>query len=217
MDVTSKKEIGSSSFVYILADFGPLILDKPMSKESFMKLSNRFPDLQMEREKDGKVIIMSPIKPGSGNRESIVNFFITSWWYKHKEGKTFSSATGIELPDGATRSPDCSWISPERLEGISEEDLEATFLKAVPDFIVEVRSQSDSLARLKRKMTNSWMKNGVRLAWLIDPYGEKVYVYRESGDHETIVGFAENTLTGEDVLPGLELPLKELAIGKKKK
>ncbi len=212
MEIVSDKEVPLSGLMYILADFGPLILDKPLSKKAFMNLSDRFPEFQMEREKNGKVSIMSPVKPGSGNREAIVIFYITLWWSQHKLGKPFSSSTGIDLPDGATKSPDCAWVSSERLEGVSVEELEASYLKVVPDFIVEVRSQTDRLARLKRKMKNTWMKNGVRLAWLIDPYKEKVYIYRENGDNETISGFVGKKLSGEKLMPGMELPLDELRI-----
>ena len=54
------------------------------------------------------------------------------------------------------------------------------------------------------------MANGARLSWLIDPYDEKVYIYRPGREVETIEGFAGKTLSGEDVLPGFELPLEEM-------
>lgn len=212
MEATIDREVMGPAFIRFLADFGPLILDRPLSKEAFMDLSNRFPELQIEREKDGKVIIMSPVKPGSGNRESIVITYLGVWWLSTRQGKTFSSSTGIELPDGATKSPDCAWVSAERLEGVAPEELEATYLKIVPDFVVEIRSESDRVARLKKKMKNDWMKNGVRLAWLIDPYQEKVYIYRENGPDEIISGFVGKKLTGEEVMPGMELPLDDLRI-----
>lgn len=213
MELAIDKAATEAALLNLLTDFGPLILDNPLSKAAFMDLADRFPDLRMEREKDGKVIIMSPVKPGSGKREAIIIYHITAWWHQHKRGLPFSSSTGIELPDGATKSPNSAWISPERLKGITPEALEATFLKVVPDFVVEICSQSDRLTRLKQKMKNDWMKNGVRLAWLIDPYQEKVYIYRENGQRETISGFTGKKLSGEAVMPGMELPLEELKIG----
>ena len=212
MEATIDETIMGPALLHFMADFGPLILERSLSKEDFGRLSNRFPDLRMERERDGKVIIMSPVKPGSGNRESIVNYFLTAWWYQHRKGKTFSPATGIELPDGATKSPGGAWASPERLKDVTPGELEETYLKVVPDFVVEIRSESDRLSRLKAKMKNDWMKNGVRLAWLIDPYDEKVYIYRENSANETLSGFAGRKLSGEEVMPGLELPLEELRV-----
>ncbi|MEM9920593.1 MAG: Uma2 family endonuclease, partial [Bacteroidota bacterium] len=88
------------------------------------------------------------------------------------------------------------------------------YLQAVPDFIVEVRSESDRLPQLQEKMTNVWMKQGVRLGWLIDVRNEKVYIYREQREMEVIAGFADKELSGEDVMPGMTLPLNELMVKK---
>jgi len=197
-----------------IAELGPLILDKALSIEEFAALSARYPDLRMEREKSGKTTIMSPVKFGSGNRESLAALFLGLWWYKNRMGEIFSASTGIELPDGAIKSPDCGWISPERLALVPQKEREDDFLKAMPDFVIEVRSKTDRLAKLKKKMKNAWIKNGVRLAWLIDPYEEKAYIYRADGEVETVSGFEGKKLTGEDVMPGMELPLEELRIKK---
>ncbi|MBX2892537.1 MAG: Uma2 family endonuclease [Saprospiraceae bacterium] len=60
-------------------------------------------------------------------------------------------------------------------------------------------------------MTETWMANGVRLAWLIDPYEEKAYIYRAGkGKPEIVEGFSGKKLSGEDVLPGFELPLETM-------
>ena len=115
------------------------------------------------------------------------------------------------MPAGAIKSPDCGWISNERLVRAPNQE---EFPQVMPDFIVEVHSQTDSLAKLKMKMKNTWVKNGVRLAWLIDPYEEKAYIYRANGEVEAVSGFAGKKLSGEDIMPGMELPLEELQIGK---
>lgn len=198
-----------------LIQYGPVILQKPLTKEQFYSLSTRFPDLQMEREKNGKTTIMSPVKKGSGKWEITVAGFLFLWYHRTKLGEIFSPSTGIELPDGAVKSPDCAWVSEERLAELPE-DADKDFLRAVPDFVAEVRSLSDSLPKLKKKMTDVWMANGVRLGWLIDPQAEKVWIYRQGQSEELVEGFAGKMLTGEDVMPGMELPLKEL-IGKKKR
>jgi len=67
-------------------------------------------------------------------------------------------------------------------------------------------------------MTNSWIKNGVRLAWLIDPYKQKAYIYREGqAEPEEIKGFDGKFLEGEDILKGFRLDLEEFKIFNKKK
>ena len=58
-------------------------------------------------------------------------------------------------------------------------------------------------------MENAWMKNGIRLAWLIDPVREKVYIYRQGKPVETLSGF-HHVLSGEDVCVGFEFDLKLL-------
>lgn len=197
-----------------LLRFGPLVLDEPLSKKEFYTLAARYPGLRMERAPNGKTTIMSPVKFGSGNRESLATIFLGIWWLRTKLGETFSASTGIELPNGAIKSPDCGWISPERLARVSAREKENEFLKVMPDFIVEVRSKTDRLPKLRKKMENTWMKHGVRLAWLIDPFEENAYIYRENGEMEVVEGFEDKILSGEAVMPGMELPLGEFRVGK---
>ena len=58
------------------------------------------------------------------------------------------------------------------------------------------------------------MKNSVRLGWLIDPFAEKVLIYRGLSSPETVSGFDGRYLDGEEVLPGFTLPLEELKVKK---
>ncbi len=189
--------------------YGPVELQRPLSKEEFTALAERYPDLSMEREASGTVTVMSPVKRGSSKRESAMIALLYAWNYKQSNaGEVHGSTGGFDLPNGATKSPDAAWISPERL-GASIND-EENFIKIVPDFVVEVRSGTDRLKKLQTKMTDTWMANGVRLAWLIDPYEEKVYIYRPGAAPEIVEGFAGKKLPGEDVLPGFELPLETM-------
>ena len=189
--------------------YGPVVLQNSLTREEFIDLSTRFPDLRMEREADGRVIVMTPVKKGSGKKESSVIFFVYLWYFRHRKGEVFSSSTGIELPDGSIKSPDCAWVSEDRLAG-QPADADEDFLKVMPDFVVEVRSSTDRITTLKKKMTGVWMKNGVRLAWLIDPYSDRVWIYREDQEVEELKGFQGKVLSGENVMPGMELPLEEL-------
>ncbi|MFN0036934.1 MAG: Uma2 family endonuclease [Saprospiraceae bacterium] len=191
----------------LVRQFGPLEFQQSFSKEAFVSLAERFPDLQMEREADGKVLIMSPVKKGSGRRESRLHGLLFMWNFHRQLGELFSASTGFELPSGVTKSPDVAWISNEANPTADEEEL---FVKTVPDFIAEVRSSSDRLNKLQEKMTEVWMANGVRLAWLIDPYEETAYIYRQGQALEMVNGFDDRSLSGEAVMPGFELPLKEM-------
>ncbi len=189
--------------------YGPVELHRSLSKTEFTELAEHYPDLGMEREKNGTTTIMSPVKKGSGRREFNLSGFFFMWHFKTNLGEFFSPSTGFDLPDGTTKSPDIAWISPERLSAAPNEE-EEDFVKIVPDFVVEVRSGTDRLKKLQAKMTDTWMANGVRLAWLIDPYEEKVHIYRTDRQPEVVTGFSGKNLSGEDVLPGFELPLEQM-------
>ena len=69
---------------------------------------------------------------------------------------------------------------------------------------MELISPSDRLSQAKNKMTK-WIRNGVKLGWLIDPKAQQTFIYRADGTVDKI-SFNEK-LSGEDVLPGFELDL----------
>ena len=59
------------------------------------------------------------------------------------------------------------------------------FIPLCPDFVVELRSPSDSLSSLHDKM-GEYRDNGARLGWLIDPPGRQVFVYRPDSPPERL-------------------------------
>lgn len=183
-----------------------------LSAEDFFQLCMQNRDLIAEREPDGRIIIMSPITFLTGNLKSRLNAYVTIWAIEHGMGETASASTGFTLPNGAVRSPDTAWVSDERLQACSEEKLNQ-FPPLVPDFVAEIRSKSDKLKPLQRKMAEEWIGQGVRLGWLIDLKTEKVYIYRADGSITVVESFAE-TLSGEDVMPGFNFELSRLAMRK---
>lgn len=196
----------------MVCQFGAVEFQNPLSWESFVALAEQYPKLTLERDKNGITAIMSPVRRGSGKRESTLLILIGAWYYAHHSGELHGPSSGFILPDGAFRQPDAAWISNERLEAakpVNEEE----FISIVPDFVAEIRSGTDRLKKLQTKMEEVWMANGVRLAWLIDPYDEKAYIYRDGKAVETVEGFSGKKLSGEAVLPGFELPLDEMRRG----
>ncbi|TAK35424.1 MAG: Uma2 family endonuclease [Saprospiraceae bacterium] len=198
-----------------VVEFGGEFVLRGMSKAAFIQISRRHPDLRMEREKNGDITIMAPVKGGSSIRENRLCTRVTNWRDKTKNGEVFNPSGGFDLPDGATKCPDVAWVSSEKMAQLTPEQVEDEFIPIVPDFIGEVRSKSDRLKRLQEKMLNTWVSNGVRLGWLIDPYDERVYVYREDGLFEVVKGF-DNKISGEEVMPGFELDLSEFRLYGKK-
>lgn len=107
--------IKAPSLIEELLKYGPIALEQSLSIAEFTALHTQFPELLMEREATGKVKIMSPVKKGSGKREFIVSGYLFMWHQEYGLGECFSPSTGIELPTGAVKSPDCAWVSNERL------------------------------------------------------------------------------------------------------
>jgi len=148
---------------------------------------------------------MPPVGAISGNRESDLNADLVIWNRQTKLGKVFSSSTIFTLPKGGKRSPDVAWIANERWEALPREEQEK-FARICPDFVIKLRSRTDSLSQLQAKM-QEYLDSGLRLGWLIDPISQQVAIYRQNQEVEIVS--LPTTLSGEDVLPGftLELPI----------
>ena len=203
----------TSNQVKDLLELAPVIYLEGVTRENFLKLIERFPEHQLEREPNGLVTIMPPTHGGSSIRENLIGRRVGNWCESHNNGMTFSSSGGFDLPSGATKSPDVAWMSDATLGLLSPKDIEEGFVPAAPDFVAEIRSGSDSLEKLKTKIKDSWIANGVRLAWLIDPYEETAWVYRADGTVDKVEGF-DKQLSGEDVMPDFTLDLSEFKVRK---
>ncbi|PZV12931.1 MAG: hypothetical protein DCF22_11355 [Leptolyngbya sp.] len=151
----------------------------PMSKMSdrqFYDFCQTNPDLRIERSANGEIIIMPPAFADTGNRNGRIFGQLFVWAEADATGEAFDSSSGFTLPNGATRSPDAAWILSDRWNALSLEQ-QASFAPIAPDFVVELRSSSDTVVSLKEKM-EEYMANGVRLGLLIDRKNGQVHVYR---------------------------------------
>ncbi len=205
MSVATAKDDGS---LLDLVRQDQLVFKSRMSKERFHHFVLRNSELKIERDKNGTITIHPYMTFDSGYLEGLAFIRLGNWALTDKTGKAFSPSTSFDLPDGSQYKADGAWISNEKINQLT--DLERkSIAPIVPDFVMEVRSESDRLTKLKRKMKHAWIANGVKLAWLIDPKNEKVWIYRQNGTEEEIIGF-DNVLSGEDVLPGFEFDLMEM-------
>ena len=174
-----------------------------LTREQFYQLCLRNPELQLERNPQGKLIIMSPVGGESGRKESSLNFQISLWNYQTQLGVVFSSSTIFSLPKGGDRSPDVAYVSKEKWDSLTQEEREG-FPPICPDFVIELRSKSDRLKPLQEKM-QEYLDSGLRLGWLINPQQKQVEIYRPNQTVE-IVNMPVN-LSGENVLPELNMTL----------
>ncbi|KJH70186.1 Uma2 family endonuclease [Aliterella atlantica] len=165
-------------------DLSALTTMSKLSDRQFYDFCRTNPDLRIERNANGEIIVMPPAFADTGNRNSRISGQLFIWSEADGTGEAFDSSSGFTLPNGATRSPDAAWILGDRWSALSPEQ-QASFAPIAPDFVVELRSSSDTLASLKEKM-EEYIANGVRLGLLIDRKNCQVYVYRRDREPEIL-------------------------------
>jgi Uma2 family endonuclease len=187
----------------------PLLLDVHsitlrVTHEEFEKLCQDNPDLRLELTKEGQLITMAPAGWESSKRNSKLNSRVEVWNERLDMGEVFDSSGGFTLPNGAVRSPDVTWIEKSKLEGISPD---IAFPEVIPDFLIELRSKTDSLKTLQKKM-EEYRSNGVRLGLLINPQDQQVEIYR-SGQELSILE-SPAAIDCNEVMPGFVLDMSKI-------
>jgi Uma2 family endonuclease len=137
---------GRVHVMFEVAEPKPMVLKSEMNDEQFFRFCVINRDLRIERTARGDLIVMAPLGGSSSSAENELSYLFTSWAKRDGCGRVFGSNAGFNLPNGAMRSPDISWVRNERLEKLTEEEWEK-FLPLCPDFVLELRSPSDLDAR----------------------------------------------------------------------
>ncbi len=179
---------------------------KSWTNDEYFDFCQKHQDLRIETNKYGDLMIMPPTGGETSDRNTEIIRQLANWGKENKKGKVFESNVEFELPSGAKKSPDASWILKERYFALTQKEREG-FPPICPDFVIELRSKSDRLKPIQDKMAE-YIENGVRLGWLIDPYQKQVHIYRKSGEIEILEN--PKTVSGEDVLEGFVLGLEEI-------
>jgi Uma2 family endonuclease len=179
---------------------------RSMSDDEFYDFCAANPELQIERTAAGEILIMPPCGGETSNRNMDLSAQLQMWTKRDGRGKAFDSSAEFLLPSGAARSPDAAWVLKTRLAALSAEQ-KRKFLPLCPDFVVELRSPSDRLARLQAKM-REWIDNGAKLAWLVDPEARSAYVYRSEQPVRRLV--APRRIIGEGPVEGFALEMADI-------
>lgn len=164
------------------------------------------PELRIERSATGELSIKMPTRSLTSERNALLTTYLGMWNLQNGLGRFYDSSGGFVLPSGAVLSPDAAWISQERLSALTPEQRDG-FLPLAPDFIVELRSETDRLKTLQDKMLE-WRDSGVRLGLLLDPATRTVYVYRPNTEPQPLEN--PETINCTPELPGFVLPVKTL-------
>ena len=193
-----------------------------LTDEQFYHLCHANQNWNLERTARGDLVIMprkanaqivvfddwqafSLRRGESGQREANLITDLTLWNRQAKLGIVFSSSTIFSLPNGGDRSPDVAWIRSDRWNALTNKQQQG-FPPLCPDFVIELRSQSDALKPLQEKM-QEYLNSGLRLGWLIDPRNNRAEIY--SPRQDTKIVQLPSQLSGEDVLPGFILELAQ--------
>ena len=155
-----------------------------MTDEQFYKFCQKNPELRIEQTATGEVIVMPPAFSDTGNRNFNISVEVGIWARKDGTGEGFDSSAGFTLPNGAKRSPDTSWIQLSRWNALLDQQ-KSSFAPICPDFVIELRSSSDTLSGLQDKM-QEYIDNGVRLGLLIDRKNRTVHIYRPERSPEIL-------------------------------
>ena len=181
-------------------------LERPMTDERLMRFAAEIEPLRVERDANGELIVMSPTGlEGSGfNSEIIAD--LTIWARQDGRGKVFDSNGGFTLPDGSMRTPDAAWLSWQRWNALPRSE-QKKFGRVVPEFVIELRSETDRLPVLQDKM-RIWIENGVEVAWLIDPEEKAVTIYRPGDEPEHLAH--PTSVQGTGPIAGFELVMARI-------
>ncbi len=101
-----------------------------------------------------------------------------------------------------SRAPDVSLILKDRLP----ENLHR-YLPVVPDLAIEILSPDDSFERMMEKV-DEYLSQGVKLVWIVITSTREVLVCTAQGKYSV-----RDTLTAPELLPGFELPVKDIFAG----
>ncbi|WP_293354483.1 MULTISPECIES: Uma2 family endonuclease [unclassified Microcoleus] len=132
-----------------------------LTSEQFYQLCEEHPELKLERNANGELIVMPPTGGETGKRNLTAGAQLWIWNDRTELGEAFDSSTGFTLPKGADRSPDASWVEKSRWQALTPEQKDK-FIPLCPDFVIEFLSPSDSLKKTQEKM-QEYMDNGALL------------------------------------------------------
>ena len=175
-----------------------------LTVEDLGRLHAAFPDFRMELV-NGEIRIMSPSGGESGAVSAKIVARLVVWVEDRRLGQVFDSSTGFVLPNQTkdVRAPDAAFVRADRLPKTPR-----GYIEVVPDLMVEVRSPSDSLTKLREKI-QSFFAVGTEVGILVDPKSRTVEVYRP-GQNAPQVLRDRDMLTVPDLLPGWSVAVADL-------
>lgn len=171
-----------------------------LTVQDLEKMQADYPDYRMELV-DGNIVVMSP--SGYESEEVGTEFacLLGNWVRPRKLGRVVGSSAGFKLPNSDLRIIDVSFVRAERLKCSTED-----YAELVPDLVVEVRSKTDSLDKLRQKIQD-FISLGSQIGILINPKTRIIEVCRSG---EKVILRDGDVLTLPDLLPGWEVAIADI-------
>lgn len=158
--------------------------ETPLSDEDFERAATESQWIQLERSKEGDLIVHAPAGGFTSDGNSEIIFQLRAWWKTHKRGRVFDSNAGFFLKDGSSYAPDAAYVTADQLVGLTSRQL-SQFPRLCPAFVLELVSLSDRRGAVEAKMED-WIANGALVAWLVDPYKKSVTIYEPANPPQTV-------------------------------
>ena len=188
-----------------------MVMEQPLqqlSAERFLALvdSPEYADRIVELV-DGEIIEMPKSSGLHGQITMLLSFKIATHVLENELGIVTAAETGFILErssDGrdTVRGLDIAFIRSDRTPNVLPDQL----LDVAPDLAVEVISPSNQATDIHHK-TRQLLAAGTKLVWIVYPETRTVEVHSHAGA-STLEG--DDTLNGGDVLPGFEIPVRDI-------
>jgi Uma2 family endonuclease len=154
----------------------------------------------------GELRTMPPGSWGHGKESSRLDRSLGNHVDTQGLGEVATNEPGFLLtvdPD-TVRAPDVAFVRSERL---AEANPQRGYYPGAPDLAVEVISPNDLYDEVDEKVAE-WLEHGTRMVIVVNPRRKSVAVHRPGRDVRILT--VEDTLDGEDVVPGWALPIRDL-------
>ena len=172
------------------------IIPTTMTLEEFLEH-----DVEGYEYVNGELVPMAPPSREHGEISVNVIHYLYAHIYPQKLGRLYTAETTFQIGE-RTAKPDVAFVSTTRLTGDKTKGFSIP-----PDLAIEVVSPSDVQSRIAEKAL-AYLDAGTSLVWILEPVTKTVTVYRSETDIETLT--REDTLTGENVVPGFTCPVAHL-------
>ena len=149
----------------------------------------------------GELIPMAAASMRHGRISVNVLRYLDQTVYDNKLGELYTAETSFKVGERVLK-PDIAFISSERITGDPDKGSPIS-----PDLAIEVVSPTDIQSRIVGKAL-AYLDAGTRCVWVLEPVSQTVTVYKSETDIKTLT--RDDTLTGDDVVPGFSCPVELL-------